>query len=850
MKENVVYKNGGDIMVDFKKLKSKKTKPKSIDPLEIFRRLPKPEGINDLYSSQTEILQKWFERRDERDIIIKLHTGGGKTLTGLLMAQSTQNETGEPVLYLAATTQLVQQTLEKADKLGISAVPYLPGKPLDENFVNGKAIMVATYKALFHGKSKFGIRGESNPQNVAAIILDDAHAAFSVIRDSFTLEVKAKDNPSRYMELINLFRKSFKDIDRLGTLEDIVAGSDFSILEVPYWTWHDQLDAVREQLKSDSNKFGLVWPLLRDQLHLCHALISKDSFTITPILPLVNTFPTFFEAPRKIYMSATIADDSEIIRTFDAHPESVNRALQSRSLAGISERMILIPELMNFDFKKEQSERIIEWATTKKDVGAVILVPSDKAAIEWSGVASLAKGSTEVENLVFQLQQGEINGPVVFSNRYDGIDLPGDSCRILLMNGLPVGTSNYELFRASALYGGTTITRMLAQRIEQGIGRGARGAGDHCVILLMGRDISSWVAKDANFRFLTSATRAQLDMGIEVSKEIESVKDLVQTIVRSIDRDKDWIEYHAETLAEQVDEDKTNNLYITLAKLERKVINLWDDGYPEKAISKIEQLLDKDKHELDAQMVGWFQQLAARIADRWGSKDRALDLQRQAFSNNRNLIRPKVLPPYRPLAVSQPQAKAIARKIGDYRLRQGYLQSFEEIVTNLHKDASANQFEQALCDLATMLGFVSERHDKNGEGPDVLWLLPNQVGFVIEAKSRKKEKNALTKEEHGQLLVAAEWFKNQYPDYEFVRVSVHPKNQASRSAVAGASHALTYEKLMSLVSDARVLLTTLVESQLSNEMLEAECNRLLEESNLHSNRIASSYLVPFEVQTK
>lgn len=65
-------------MVDFKKLKSKKNTIKSDNPIEIFRRLPKPEGINDLYSSQTEILTEWYERRNEKDIIIKLHTGGGK----------------------------------------------------------------------------------------------------------------------------------------------------------------------------------------------------------------------------------------------------------------------------------------------------------------------------------------------------------------------------------------------------------------------------------------------------------------------------------------------------------------------------------------------------------------------------------------------------------------------------------------------------------------------------------------------------------------------------------------------------------------------------------------------------
>jgi len=99
------------------------------------------------------------------------------------------------------------------------------------------------------------------------------------------------------------------------------------------------------------------------------------------------------------------------------------------------------------------------------------------------------------------------------AGRYDGIDPPGDSCRLLIIEGLPAGTSAYyELLRASALRGGATISRMLAQRIEQSIGRGARGSGDHCVVLLMGSDLAGWVAKDANFKLLTSATRAQLDM--------------------------------------------------------------------------------------------------------------------------------------------------------------------------------------------------------------------------------------------------------------------------------------------------------------------------------------------------
>lgn len=85
-------------MVDFKKLPVSKAKPKPINPREIFNALPKPSGINDLYAGQAEVLNAWFAHRTEKDVVVKLHTGGGKTLVALLMAQSVVNEIGEPVL--------------------------------------------------------------------------------------------------------------------------------------------------------------------------------------------------------------------------------------------------------------------------------------------------------------------------------------------------------------------------------------------------------------------------------------------------------------------------------------------------------------------------------------------------------------------------------------------------------------------------------------------------------------------------------------------------------------------------------------------------------------------------------
>ena len=126
-------------MVDFKKLRAAKPQSTVIDPVEIFRRLPKPPGITDIYVSQAQVLTEWFERRKDRDVVIKLHTGGGKTLVGLLIAQSIMNESKEPVLYLCPTVQLVEQTLAKAQEYGISAVPYVKKEEFAEEFTGANA---------------------------------------------------------------------------------------------------------------------------------------------------------------------------------------------------------------------------------------------------------------------------------------------------------------------------------------------------------------------------------------------------------------------------------------------------------------------------------------------------------------------------------------------------------------------------------------------------------------------------------------------------------------------------------------------------------------------------------------
>ena len=218
-----------------------------------------------------------------------------------------------------------------------------------------------------------------------------------------------------------------------------------------------------------------VWPFLRDNLAFCHCLFSRRSVTITPIFPPVDLLPTFEDCPRRIYMSATIADDSEIVRAFAASADAVGKPITSTSLAGVGERMILIPELMKLGgaaitpMVKQIATKLAE-----RKQGAVILSPSGPAAEKWADIATYPSTTKDVAEQIGQMQAGLSFGPIVLANRYDGIDLAGNACRFLVMDNLPQGTSDYDLYRMNVV-ADSAVSSLLAQRIEQGIGRGTRG---------------------------------------------------------------------------------------------------------------------------------------------------------------------------------------------------------------------------------------------------------------------------------------------------------------------------------------------------------------------------------------
>lgn len=794
-------------MPDFERMRSESKKLRVVRPRDVFNRLVKPQNIRDLLPGQVDVLDQWFEQRNLADSVIKLNTGAGKTLVALLIAQSTMNEKGGSVLYLCANNQLVSQTIEKALEVGITVERYQAGAgvPLPPNFRSGKAILVATYPALFNGHSKFGVALDTQHVALSAIIFDDAHVELSGLRDSFTINISARDPQAKtvYDQIVDMIRPAFEGSGKATTFEDIVDGSSASVLEVPYWKWTDLAGRVSEAIRPLGR---IEWPLIRDEFDKCHCLIGGHSVSIVPIFPMADKLPSFSRASRRIFMSATISDDSMLTATFGLSPEITERAIQSDSVANVGERMILIPGLnidrLPDDGVRECIRELIE-ELPDRNMGALVIAPSKETAEAWADIAELPDTPKRVDELMNALQAGNFFGPVVLANRYDGIDLPHDRCRLLILDGKPQGRSAYESYRASILLASGEVAAGLAQRIEQGLGRGSRGAGDACAVILLGPDLVEWIAQRTNWAFMTASTRAQIRIGEHVSEKVEDISDFRATILKCVERDEGWVRYHQEELADSIESEPPRARSNSPIVIERKAFDRARLG-DYKSASRILADASGSDPSVANDYKAWFLQMAGRYAWLAGDGEIALEFQRQAYGLNRNLLFPTSGGAQYTVSEgpARDQATQVLARLDGYRRSiAAYRASVELIFKKLTQRASANEFEEALKDLGLVLGFHAERPD-TGErprhGPDVLWLAHGNVGFVIEAKNKKHVASPLTRADHGQLLNACEWFRKHYPLWDCERVVAMPKALASKSLDWNETRALTFNSIARL----------------------------------------------------
>jgi hypothetical protein len=110
--------------------------------------------------------------------------------------------------------------------------------------------------------------------------------------------------------------------------------------------------------------------------------------------------------------------------------------------------------------------------------------------------------------------------------------------------------------------------------------------------------------------------------------------------------------------------------------------------------------------------------------------------------------------------------------------------SVEGVLSNLEFGNSADKFELALKELGSMLGFISERPDKEiKKGPDNLWCGVNNEFFLIECKSEVNiDRNDINKHEVAQMNSHCGWFESQYGDATVKRIMIIPTKSVSYHA--------------------------------------------------------------------
>ena len=745
-----------------------------IHPRDIFFTLNRDPSFSFPRDIQTEVMNLWFDNRNSRDSVIKLNVGSGKTLVGLLLLQSSLNENAGPSLYVTPDRQLTQQVVEEAEALGIG----ITEDPRDPTYEAGEQICVTNVYKLFNGLSIFGVGGRKDGIGIGTVVVDDAHACVSTIADQFRI-VLPNDHDA-YKSLFATLKEDIKGYNEAAFL-DLESGDPHIFLEVPFWSWAMHQSCILRTLyryrTDDALKFS--YPFLREILPQCRCVIGGQKLEIEPPVPATDLVTSFRRAKRRIYMTATQSDDSVMVTHFGADPDNLGTPLVPSSSQSMGERMILMPQELNLDLKIEDIRTLLVDLAEAHNI--VVIVPSEQASAFWKNYAAQILIGDKVVPGIARLKEEHV-GITVLVNRYDGIDLPGNACRVLAIVDLPEVTSYSEIIDGEVLGNSSHNLKRQIERIEQGMGRGVRSNDDYCVVILFGAKLIRRLRSQNGEKLLTSATKAQLNLSRIIARRLEnpSLNDIKSVILQCLNRDTGWIRVSKKEMV-GVDVDRELRLDPTKIAIRRAFNAVRDNQHAEAmkilsaAVSDAEE--DQEKAWLLSKKAAFEHSMNASGAQKTLARAHKLEY---------SVMKPLLNTAYKKLDLPVERQTAILVKNHSERfLDPVQMKLFaDELCSDLQfGNVSANKFEARINELAWFFGIPAQRPEKKfSEGPDNLWALSNGKFLVIECKNCATSDRGISKKDAGQLGQSVAWFEKQYLNTECIPVIIHPKNNLDQGA--------------------------------------------------------------------
>lgn len=740
--------------IDFAKI-LQNSQSNDLEPRDIFMALPgKDKKYEYPRDVQSDVWKKWFECRDNKNSIIKMNTGSGKTTVGLLILKSCLNEGVGPAVYVVPDSYLVEQVCKEAQNLGIKTST----DEKDSNFIKGQSILIINIHKLVNGKSVFGMRGINNVE-IGSIIIDDAHACITTIKDQYTLQMP--NGTEMYSKILQLFSESLKNQCANKFTELCMTDSRDLFMLVPYWEWQEHQNEVYEIIREnliDGEPLSFRLPLLKDHFQFCDCIVTNAKIEISIKSIPISKISSFEHATRRIFMTATLADDSVLSSELGVYPDDVPNVISPDKANDIGDRLIIMPQVMNRNITNDEiKQQLLNFSNS---CNVVIIVPSKKRAEYWSDISNLELTIENLKDGVEKLKSGHV-GIAVLINKYDGVDLPDEACSILVIDGLPPMNNVYDQFEKNANPKSSRLKCERIQKLEQGMGRGVRSNSDSCAVILMGRDIAEIVYANNGLNYFSKATKKQLEVSDLLCNQIDTpnATNILSMCNYSIDKNEEWIAASKATLSSIEYDSKPhfNNYQVAL----RKAFDLAERSQYDKAIDTIEQEInDAENKELKGLLLQYKAELQNFV-----NQEESQETLLAANCYNRMLINPiKGIVPEKYAAKIAEQGRAIYNYITENEFTtNGFLIKVDGVLGDLcFNSVSSKKFEAAIKELGFILGLNSTRPEEEfGSGPDNLWQLDNQQFVVIECKNEATTE-FIPKKDCNQLNGSINWLNLQY----------------------------------------------------------------------------------------
>ena len=373
------------------------------------------------------------------------------------------------------------------------------------------------------------------------------------------------------------------------------------------------------------------------------------------------------------------------------------------------------------------------------------------------------------------------NGAFVLVSRVDGIDLPHDTCRVMIIDGIPSGSSLIERYQWEVLRMNNVHAVRIANRLAQLFGRINRGRNDYGAFLMQGNEINKWLSHDRNLALLPHLLQQQILIGREIQNEFDITDggNVIELVKRVLSRDEDWLNYYQDEVKlakldkDQLERHRVAEPFLVEAALSESqyAAAMWS-GDASTARRNIEQTVDETtKH--DTPLGGWHSLWLGAAYDLEGDKDAAYI----AYGNAMNRLgRSLVLP--RPKGGRVVKDKALDLNsfgraldgIVSYthgnKYEMGLIKMRETL--SLIQEGTPRQAEAGVRELGERLGYTATRPDNDlNTGPDVLWRDEERMQMVgLELKTDKDEPATYFKKDISQGHDHIQWMAHTFGEYE------------------------------------------------------------------------------------